>query len=145
MTRRSNWACCSLSLTFRCHSSPDRTQEDFIPGGITFPAASLGQRESTQETRKTMNTKAEFILHDHNHNGLDRRGFLECMAWAGTGMLWTVTGGLLGSAILPGRAGAAEMTRGTFNFVQISDSHIGFNKDAHKDVDGTLKEAIAMI
>ena len=67
------------------------------------------------------------------------------MAWAGTGMVWTVTGGLLGSAIVPGRAGAEEVVRGTFNFVQISDSHIGFNKDANKDVAGTLNEAIARI
>jgi Icc protein len=92
-----------------------------------------------------MKSKNKIILHDHNHDGLDRRGFLECMAWAGTGMLWTVTGGLLGSAVLPNRAGAAEMNRGTFSFVQISDSHIGFNKDANKDVAGTLKEAIARI
>lgn len=67
------------------------------------------------------------------------------MAWAGTGMLWTVTGGLLGSSALAGRASAAEAVRGGFNFVQISDSHIGFNKDANKDVAGTLKEAIARI
>src|SRR5436190_22843650 len=86
MTRRSNCACCSLSLTSRFHSSPDRAQEDFIPAGITFPAASLGQRESTQETRKYMKTTEKFILHDHNHDGLDRRGFLECMASARTAM-----------------------------------------------------------
>ena len=92
-----------------------------------------------------MKLKSKILLHDHNHDGLDRRGFLECMAWAGTGMLWTVTGGLLGSAVLPGRAAAAEMGGGTFNFVQISDSHIGFNKDANKDVAATLKEAIARI
>ena len=92
-----------------------------------------------------MKLKSKILLHDHNHDGLDRRGFLECMAWAGTGMLWTVTGGLLGSSVMPGRAGAAEITKSTFNFVQISDSHIGFNKDANKDVTGTLKEAIARI
>ena len=42
-----------------------------------------------------MKTREKIILHDHNQDGLDRRGFLECMAWAGTGMLWTVGGGLL--------------------------------------------------
>jgi 3',5'-cyclic AMP phosphodiesterase CpdA len=67
------------------------------------------------------------------------------MAWAGTGMLWTVTGGLLGSSVLSGHAQGTEMMKSTFNFVQISDSHIGFNKDANKDVAGTLKEAIARI
>lgn len=92
-----------------------------------------------------MKSKSKIILHDHNHDGLDRRGFLECMAWAGTGMLWTVTGGLLGSAVLSNKAGAAEMGTGGFSFVQISDSHIGFSKDANKDVVGTLKEAIARI
>lgn len=93
-----------------------------------------------------MKSKSKIILHDHNRDGLDRRGFLECMAWAGTGMLWNVAGGLLGSAVLPGRAGAADMSMsGSFSFVQISDSHIGFNKDANKDVAGTLREAIARI
>ena len=96
-----------------------------------------------------MKSKNKIILHDHNHDGLDRRGFLECMAWAGTGMLWSVSGGLLGSAVLSGRAAAAEMggatSKSSFSFVQISDSHIGFSKDANKDVVGTLKEAIARI
>jgi 3',5'-cyclic AMP phosphodiesterase CpdA len=94
-----------------------------------------------------MKTKEKFIVHDHNKDGLDRRGFLECMAWAGTGMLWTVSGGLLGSALLPVRAGAQDTTgRGSFSFVQISDSHIGFNKaGVNTDVAGTLKEAIARI
>ncbi|HTJ00104.1 MAG TPA: metallophosphoesterase [Dongiaceae bacterium] len=93
-----------------------------------------------------MKTKEKFIAHDHHHDGLDRRGFLECMAWAGTGMLWTVSGGLLGSALLPARAGAAETAGGSFSFVQISDSHIGFNKEGvNTDVVGTLKAAIARI
>jgi 3',5'-cyclic AMP phosphodiesterase CpdA len=83
-------------------------------------------------------------------DGVDRRGFLSCMAWAGTGMLWTVAGGLLGSALLPRRAGAAGADRpgnqGGFSFVQISDSHIGFNKaEVNQDVVGTLKQAIDRI
>jgi 3',5'-cyclic AMP phosphodiesterase CpdA len=97
---------------------------------------------------KKITLKEKFIEHDHNKDGLDRRGFLECMAWAGTGMLWTVSGGLLGSALLSGRAGAQDMgmSKGSFSFVQISDSHIGFNKaGVNTDVAGTLKEAIARI
>jgi Icc protein len=95
-----------------------------------------------------MKNKSKLISQHHQNegNGLDRRGFLECMAWAGTGMLWTVSGGLLSSALLPGRAAASEpASGGSFNFVQISDSHIGFNKEANNDVAGTLKEAIARI
>ena len=34
------------------------------------------------------------IQHDHSDDGVDRRGFLKCMAWAGTGMLWAVNGGV---------------------------------------------------
>jgi Icc protein len=99
---------------------------------------------------KHMKFKERHIRHDHNHDGLDRRGFLECMAWAGTGMLWTVSGGILGSALLPTGAGAAEtgdmIKKSGFSFVQISDSHIGFNKEGiNTDVAGTLKEAIARI
>jgi 3',5'-cyclic-AMP phosphodiesterase len=93
-----------------------------------------------------MKTKEKIILHDHSQDGLDRRGFLECMAWAGTGLLWTVGGGLLGSALLPARGSAAEIAKSGFSFVQISDSHIGFNKEGiNTDVPGTLKEAIARI
>ena len=96
-----------------------------------------------------MKPKEKFILHNHDQDGLDRRGFLECMAWAGTGMLWTVGGGLLGSALLSSRAGAESsngLAKGSFSFVQISDSHIGFNKEGiNTNVAGTLKEAIARI
>ena len=46
------------------------------------------------------------ILHDATGDGIDRRGFLECMAWAGTGLIWTVSGGILGSSSM-GKAQAA--------------------------------------
>ncbi|HSB71471.1 MAG TPA: metallophosphoesterase [Candidatus Methylomirabilis sp.] len=84
------------------------------------------------------------IQKDPSHDGIDRRGFLECMAWVGTGLLWTVSGGVLSSQRLS-PALAAEMPRGEFSFVQISDSHIGFNADANRDVTGTLQQAIARI
>ena len=90
--------------------------------------------------------EAEHIDHDSAHDGVDRRGFLKCMAWAGTGMLWTVSGGVLGSKILsPLSASAAETPMGDFSFVQISDSHIGFNKPANPDVTATLQAAINKI
>ena len=93
-----------------------------------------------------MKTKEKFIEHDQHSDGLDRRGFLECMAWAGTGMLWTANGGLLGSTLLGPQASAADMANGSFSFVQISDSHIGFSKEGiNEDVTATLKQAIARI
>lgn len=93
-----------------------------------------------------MKTKEKFILHDHHHDGLDRRGFLECMAWAGTGMLWTVGGGLLSSGLLSACGKTPQNKSGGFRFVQISDSHIGFNKEGvNTDVTATLKEAITRI
>jgi 3',5'-cyclic AMP phosphodiesterase CpdA len=92
--------------------------------------------------------ESEHLDHDTQNDGVDRRGFLKCMAWAGTGMLWTVAGGVLASRVLnPARAAAegAMNAAGDFTFVQISDSHIGFNKPANTDVIGTLKQAIAKI
>jgi len=92
---------------------------------------------------KTNNTSSEFITHNHNKDGVDRRGFLKCMAWAGTGVLWTMTGGILRSQTLSHHA--APPIGADWSFVQISDSHIGFNKEANKDVAGTLREAVGKI
>ena len=74
---------------------------------------------------------------------VDRRGALECMVWAGTGVLWALSGGVPKSVGLLGEALAAEASG--FTFLQISDSHIGFNKPANPDALGTLREAIAKV
>jgi len=90
---------------------------------------------------------SDFITHDHSDDGVDRRGFLKCMAWAGTGMLWTIKGGVPTSAAL-GRSVlglAGDVAAGDLFFVQISDSHIGFNKAANQDVTATLRESIDRI
>jgi hypothetical protein len=89
---------------------------------------------------------SDYILHDHHHDGIDRRGFLKCMAWAGTGVLWTVNGGILTSRVLGATTDAPSPSgRGALHFVQISDSHIGFSKPANQDVNATFREAIARI
>jgi len=82
-----------------------------------------------------------------NHDGIDRRGFLSCMAWAGTGLVWTLAGGVPTSKLFAAAhsAGHSAVSPGSFSFVQISDSHIGFNKAANQDVAGTLKLAIDKI
>jgi 3',5'-cyclic AMP phosphodiesterase CpdA len=64
------------------------------------------------------------------------------MAWAGTGLLWTLAGGVPYSLGPIGEARADQLPAGAFSFVQISDSHIGFNKDANPDVVGTLRRAM---
>src|SRR3977135_4390950 len=87
------------------------------------------------------------ILHNHEHDGIDRRGFLQCMAWAGTGLLWTISGGVLASKTLAeiAKTGASLPTARDLSFLQISDSHIGFSKEANKDVTETFKIALDRI
>jgi 3',5'-cyclic AMP phosphodiesterase CpdA len=87
----------------------------------------------------------ELMAHDHdNHeDGVSRRHALECMLWAGTGVLWTVSGGVPKSFSLLGQAEAAAAT--SFTFLQISDSHVGFDKAANPNALGTLQEAIAKV
>src|SRR5580700_5198473 len=83
------------------------------------------------------------MAHDYdNHgDGVSRRHTLECMLWAGTGVLWTVTGGIPKSSLM----GSAQAAEGGFTFLQISDSHVGFDKAANPNALGTLQEAIAKV
>jgi 3',5'-cyclic AMP phosphodiesterase CpdA len=76
-------------------------------------------------------------------DGIDRRGFLKCMAWAGTGLVWTFAGGVPVSRVFGQRMHSAKQS--DFSFVQISDSHIGFNKAANADVTATLQAALDKI
>jgi 3',5'-cyclic AMP phosphodiesterase CpdA len=85
----------------------------------------------------------ERIVHDPTGDGVDRRGFLKCMAWAGTGLAWAVAGGLPGCH--PLGADGAPAAMGDFTFVQLSDSHIGFRKPPNQDVTATFQEAVNRI
>ena len=76
-------------------------------------------------------------------DGVDRRGFLQCMAWAGTGLVWAASGGVFSSRLLS-QAAAAEPSA-DFSFIQISDTHIGFKGEANKDALGTFEQALARI
>ena len=88
----------------------------------------------------------KIITENLNNDGVDRRGFLKCMAWAGTGTLCLVQGGVLKSFALSEVANMDQSKlKGDLSFVQISDSHIGFDKAANPDVTATLREAIAKI
>ena len=77
--------------------------------------------------------------------GIDRRGLLKCMSWAGTGVLWTLSGGVPKTLGLIGEASAATAHGGSLQFVQISDSHIGFHLPANPNPTATLAAAIAKI
>ena len=76
---------------------------------------------------------------------MNRRGLLKCMTWAGTGVLWTVSGGVPRTLGLLGEAHAAEAQASGFTFLQISDSHVGFDKPANPNALGTLEEAVGRI
>lgn len=82
------------------------------------------------------------LLHDHNDDGVDRRGFLKCMAWAGTGAFFVMQAGVLKSYSLSKMPKLGPKSSGELSFAQISDSHMGFNKPANTDVAGTLKAAV---
>jgi 3',5'-cyclic AMP phosphodiesterase CpdA len=76
-------------------------------------------------------------------DGVNRRKVLECMTWAGTGVLWTIAGGVPHSLGIMGEAQAQEAKGLTF--LQISDSHIGFHLPPNSNALGTLEEAIAKV
>jgi len=78
---------------------------------------------------------------------IDRRHFLHCMAWVGTGAVWALSGGVLKGSPLGQAKQAPTRTHGAggLRFVQISDSHIGFDKAANSDVTATLQAAVAKI
>ena len=93
-----------------------------------------------------MKRSKDEILFDHNRDGIDRRGFLKCMAWAGTGAFCVIEGGVLKSYSLSRIAELDPAKRkGELSFAQLSDSHMGFNKAANPDVAGTLQVAVDRI
>src|SRR5678815_112432 len=95
----------------------------------------------------------KYIYVDENNDGIDRAGFLKCMAWAGTGLFCMMSGGVMKSfgmsQLIDKNIGALKkgllLPKADFTFAQISDSHIGFNKPANPDVLGTLQAAIGKI
>ncbi|GGJ25884.1 metallophosphoesterase family protein [Neoroseomonas lacus] len=70
-----------------------------------------------------------------------RRDTLECMLWAGTGLLWSVVGGVPRASLI-GTAEAATAAAAGFTFAQVSDSHLGFATPLYNDVAGTTAEAL---
>jgi hypothetical protein len=88
----------------------------------------------------------KLIDFDENDDGIDRAGFLKCMAWAGTGLFCLMSGGILKtygmSQIIDKTTGGIkkglDISKGDFSFAQISDTHIGFNKPCKPRCDSEL-------
>jgi 3',5'-cyclic AMP phosphodiesterase CpdA len=81
---------------------------------------------------------------------VNRRELLTCVAaWAGAGVIWTLSSGILSSRALADASPAQKLRRAAsahdLHFVQISDTHIGFDKEANPDPVATAREAIAKI
>jgi len=93
----------------------------------------------------TRPTGSNYSSVDHSDDGLDRRGFLRCMAWAGTATIWAMSGGIPKSFAIARASMLSESEKKGIFFAQISDSHIGFNKEANPNVTATLQEAVAKL
>jgi len=93
----------------------------------------------------TRSTGSNYISGDHSDDDIDRRGFLRCMAWAGTATIWALSGGIPKSFALSRVPLLSESEKKSIFFAQISDSHIGFNKEANQNVTATLQEAVAKL
>ncbi|WP_339913753.1 metallophosphoesterase [uncultured Brevundimonas sp.] len=86
-------------------------------------------------------------MNEHTRDRMDRRGLLQCMGWVGTGALFTMTAGCAASTSLDRALAAQTSPRATtgFSFLQISDTHIGFNRPANPDARATCRQAVDMI
>src|SRR6516164_450431 len=79
---------CEKPLTFRNILGPSPVYMD------------AGKHGGYKKARRSM---GNIIKENLNPDGIDRRGFLKCMAWAGTGALCVMQGGVLKSfALGPG-------------------------------------------
>jgi 3',5'-cyclic AMP phosphodiesterase CpdA len=85
---------------------------------------------------------SNYIEKDASNDGIDRRGFLKCMAWAGAGLVWTMKGGIPTATAF---GADPAVLNADFTFVQVSDSHVGFNKGVYTDVLGTFGATVARI
>jgi 3',5'-cyclic-AMP phosphodiesterase len=93
----------------------------------------------------TRPTGSTYITNDQSDDGVDRRGFLRCMAWAGTATVWGLAGGIPKSFSVGRLPFLTESEQKSIFFAQVSDSHIGFSKAANTDVTATLQLAVAKL
>src|SRR3954466_7375478 len=98
--------------------------------------------ERFDEQGNTRPAGTNYIDANDGADGVDRRGFLRCMAWAGTATVWGLSGGVPKSFALSRLPFLTESEQKSLFFAQISDSHIGFAKQANANVTGTLQLAV---
>src|SRR5690242_21545218 len=111
-----------------------------------MPATGDRPMSHTDDTDTTHRlTGGNYITTPETEDGVDRRGFLRCMAWAGTATVWAMSGGVPKSFLASRIPFLTEAERRSIFFAQISDSHIGFSKEANKDVTATLQQAVARL
>src|SRR5580765_4497804 len=113
--------------------------DDFF---VMLLRAGINRRHDQSGLRKRKLVTGDMTMAERD-DGLNRRKVLECMTWAGTGVLWTVAGGIPTSLGIIDEALAAP--KKGFTFLQISDSHMGFDKPANPNAKGTLEEAIGRV
>jgi 3',5'-cyclic AMP phosphodiesterase CpdA len=75
--------------------------------------------------------------------GISRRSFLRHSAWAGAAVVVVVAGGVVTTEVATGHT--RPKVGADFSFVQISDSHIGFQGPANPDVAATFQDAIDQV
>jgi plastocyanin len=93
----------------------------------------------------TRPTGGNYLTGNEGGDDVDRRGFLRCMAWAGTATVWGMAGGVP-TSFLPSQVPfLSTVDKKSIFFAQISDSHIGFSKEANRDVTATLQAAVAKL
>jgi 3',5'-cyclic AMP phosphodiesterase CpdA len=82
---------------------------------------------------------------ERDPNGMTRRQLIRHSAWFGSAVVLTVVGGEVISHIA-GSTGTTKQQAGpTLRFVQLSDSHIGFNGPANPHVVDTFTHAINQV
>jgi 3',5'-cyclic AMP phosphodiesterase CpdA len=81
---------------------------------------------------------------EHDPAGMTRRQLIRHSAWFGAAVVLTVAGGEVISHVADA-AGAAQQSRPSLRFAQISDSHIGFSGPANPNVVDTFTQAINQV
>ena len=93
----------------------------------------------------TQDSPPDQTQHDADHDGIDRRNFLSCMAWAGTGVLWLMRGGGSSPSVSAGSVAQHGMSGPISASSRSATATSASTRPPTQDVIGTLQAAIARI